>query len=345
MKTGIVKDWRYVEHKMGEWHPESPRRIQAIYEMLEEEKVFSSFPIIDPRPAKDEEIALIHTREYIEQIRETAGRERVYLDPDTSTSARSCEVALLAAGGLLVAADQVMEGKVQNGFALVRPPGHHAEASQARGFCIFNNIAIAARYLIERWSLRRILIVDWDIHHGNGTQNSFYSRSDVLYFSTHQYPHYPGTGHWSEIGSGKGEGFTVNVPLAPGKTDEDYLFIYRQVLGPIARSFRPDFILVSAGFDVFAGDPLGGMEISIAGLASLTAALMGLAHETAQDRILFTLEGGYNLFALKDGVKNVLLALNSREEKPAIEPIPSSALERELAPVIRVIEDFWPGIA
>ncbi|MFZ2054822.1 MAG: histone deacetylase [Candidatus Aminicenantales bacterium] len=342
MKTGIVKDWRYIEHNMGDAHPESPRRIQAIYEMLEEEKGLASLILVPPRPAKHEEVALIHTREYIEKTEETAGRERVYLDPDTSTSPRSYEVALLAAGGLLEAADRVMEGRIHNGFALVRPPGHHAEASQARGFCIFNNIAIAAQYLIEKWGLRRILIVDWDIHHGNGTQNSFYSRNDVLYFSTHQFPHYPGTGHWSEVGKGKGEGFTVNVPLAPGKADDDFLFIYRELLGPLAGAFKPEFILVSAGFDVFAGDPLGGMEVSVEGFGALTTELMGLARQTARDRILFTLEGGYNLFGLKDGVKTVLLTLNGREQKPSAKLSPSSALERELAPVFKVMKVFWP---
>jgi acetoin utilization deacetylase AcuC-like enzyme len=345
MKTGIVKDWRYAEHKMGDDHPESPQRIRVIYEMLEQEKIFSSFPIVEPRPAKHEEVALIHTREYIRQIEGTAGRDRVYLDPDTSTSPRSYEVSLLAAGGLLEAADRIMEGKIQNGFALVRPPGHHAEASQARGFCIFNNIAIAAQYLIEKWKLRRILIVDWDIHHGNGTQNSFFSRDDVLYFSTHQFPHYPGTGHWSEVGAGRGEGFTVNVPLAGGKADDDFLAIYRELLRPIAESFKPEFILVSAGFDTFAGDPLGGMEVSIEGFGALTAELMGLAREMSQNRMLLTLEGGYNLFGLKDGVKSVLLALSGRGQDPPASLSPSPALGRELAPVLKVMKAFWPAVA
>jgi acetoin utilization deacetylase AcuC-like enzyme len=345
MKTGIVKDWRYVEHTMGDHHPESPLRIQAIYEMLEEEKIFSTFPLIAPRTAKPEEIALIHTREYIDQIKATAGRQSVYLDPDTSTSPRSYEVALLAAGGLLEAVDRVMEEKIKNGFALVRPPGHHAEASQARGFCIFNNVAIAAQYLLERWGLRRVLIVDWDIHHGNGTQNSFFSRSDVLYFSTHQFPHYPGSGHWSEVGSGKGEGFTVNIPLAGGKTDDDFLSVYRELLLPVAESFKPEFILVSAGFDIFAGDPLGGMGLSVAGFGALTAELTGLAKKTSRNRILLTLEGGYNLIGLKDGVKSVLLALSGQERTSPAKLNPSGALERELAPVFNIMKSYWAGIA
>jgi acetoin utilization deacetylase AcuC-like enzyme len=342
MKTGIVKDWRYVEHNMGDAHPESPERIRAIYEMLEEEKRLASLALISPRPATEKEIALIHTQEYIEQIKESAGRERVYLDPDTSTSPRSYEVALLASGGLLEAADGIMTGKVGGAFALVRPPGHHAEASQAKGFCIFNNVAIAAQYLIDRWGLRRILIVDWDLHHGNGTQNSFYSRADILFFSTHQFPHYPGSGHWSEVGEGKGEGFTVNVPLTPGKTDDDFLFIYRRLLFPIAAAYKPEFILVSAGFDIFAGDPLGGMEVSVRGFGSMAGELLGLANQTAQNRLLFTLEGGYNLFGLSDGVKSVLLALSGQSSKAPAELRTSAALERELAPVFKSQKPFWP---
>lgn len=342
MKTGIVKDWRYLEHNMGDAHPESPERIRAIYKMLEEEKALASLHLIAPRPATEKEVALIHTQEYVEQIKETAGRERVYLDPDTSTSPRSYEVALLAAGGLLEAADRIMAGKVRSAFALVRPPGHHAEASQAKGFCLFNNVAIAAQYLVEKWGLRRVLIVDWDLHHGNGTQNAFYSRDDILFFSTHQFPHYPGTGHWSEVGDGKGEGFTVNVPLAPGKTDDDFLFIYRKLLAPIAAAYKPEFILVSAGFDIFAGDPLGGMEVSVKGFGAMAGELMNLAQQTAQGRLLLTLEGGYNLFGLQDGVRSVLLALDGQgSESPAKLSI-SASLERELGPVFKVQKAFWP---
>lgn len=342
MKTGVVKDWRYVEHNMGDAHPESPERIRAIYEMMEEEKRLASLAVITPRMATEKEIALIHTQEYVEQIKETAGRPRVYLDPDTSTSARSYEIALLAAGGLLEAADLIMDRKVDNAFALVRPPGHHAEASQAKGFCIFNNAAIAAQYLVEKWGLQRILIVDWDLHHGNGSQNAFYSRADVLYFSTHQFPYYPGTGHWSEIGEGKGKGFTVNVPLAPGKTEDDFLFIYGKLLSPISSAYKPEFILVSAGFDIFAGDPLGGMEVGVKGFAAMTRELTELARRTAQGRLLLTLEGGYNLFGLKDGVRSVLFALCGQESESRAKLSVSASLERELAPVIKAQKAFWP---
>jgi acetoin utilization deacetylase AcuC-like enzyme len=342
MSTGIVKDWRYTEHNMGAGHPEGPQRIEALNKMIEQEKAFSAFTIIEPRPATEEEVELIHTPAYFNRIKETSGRERVYLDPDTCTSARSYETALLAAGGLLKAADMIMEGKIQNGFALVRPPGHHAEASEARGFCIFNNIAIAAQYLIKKCGLKRVLIVDWDLHHGNGTQHSFYSRPDVLFFSTHQFPYYPGTGHWSETGSGEGEGFTVNVPLSPGKTDRDFHFIFERLLSPIASAYKPEFILVSAGFDIFEGDPLGGMNVTAEGFGVLAVDLVTLAQATARKRLLFTLEGGYNLFGLEDGVKNVLLVLGGKKKVRAEKARVAASAASELEPAFKTQKKFWP---
>jgi len=342
MSTGIVKDWRYTEHDMGAGHPEGPQRIEALNTMVEQENAFSAYTIIEPRPATEEEVELIHTSSYFNRIKETSGQERVYLDPDTCTSAQSYTTALLAAGGLLKAVDMIMGGEIQNGFALVRPPGHHAEASEARGFCLFNNIAIAAQYLIKKYGLKRVLIADWDLHHGNGTQHSFYSRSDVLYFSTHQFPYYPGTGHWSEIGTGEGEGFTVNVPLSPGKTDGDFHFIFERILSPIATGYRPEFILVSAGFDIFEGDPLGGMNVTAKGFGVLTADLMSMAQETAQKRLLFTLEGGYNLFGLEEGVKNVLLVLGGKEKARTTKAQVAAPTASELEPVFRVQKKYWP---
>lgn len=341
MKTGIVKDWRYMDHDMGAFHVESPQRIHAVYTMLEKEV---SFPYmeIEPRPAKEEEIEMVHSASYVRSIKETSGQERVHLDPDTSTSARSYETALLAAGGLLKAADLAVEGKIQNGFALVRPPGHHAEASRAMGFCLFNNVAVAAEYLIKKHGLSRILIVDWDLHHGNGTQHSFYDRRDVLYFSTHQFPYYPGTGDWDETGRGDGEGFTVNVPLAGGKTDEDYLFIFRKILSPIAAAYKPEFILVSAGFDICQADPLGGMRVSEQGFGALASELLGLARNLSSDRILFTLEGGYDLNGLRQGVKQVLLHLGGVAKKPDIEERISPLAMRELTPVFETQKKYWP---
>lgn len=329
-----------MDHDMGSLHVESPKRIEAIYQMLEKE---ISFPYlkIEPRAAYEDEIEMIHTSSYIHSIKDTAGKERVILDPDTSTSARSYEVALLAAGGVLKAIDLVMEGKIQNGFALVRPPGHHAEPSRAMGFCLFNNIAIGAEYLLKKHRLKRVMVVDWDLHHGNGTQHSFYSRKDVLYFSTHQYPHYPGTGHWNETGTGDGEGFTVNMPLSEGKTDEDYLYIFKNILSPIAAVYKPEFILLSAGFDIYYADPLGGMEISGAGFGTLMLELLEMADRNAKGRILAALEGGYNLQGLQEGVKHVIYHLAGKAEKPDIQAKSSPITEKELTPVFETQRKYW----
>jgi acetoin utilization deacetylase AcuC-like enzyme len=340
MKTGIVKDRRYMDHNMGHFHVETPQRLEAIYRMIDE-KILFSLNKIEPRPATKDELARIHTRDYIDRIESTAGKDLVQLDPDTSTSSKSWEVACLAAGGVLNAVDSILNQKIQNGFALVRPPGHHAEASRAMGFCLFNNIAIGAAHLIEKHGLKKILVVDWDLHHGNGTQNSYYDSDEVLYFSTHQFPHYPGTGHWNETGRGKGEGFTVNVPLRAGKTDGDYLHIFKKILRPIVSEYKPEFILVSAGFDIYEGDPLGGMQITKQGFGALAAELLDMAAEFSQKRLLCVLEGGYDLQGLQDGVEHVLYQLAGEASKPAVEPSLSPTTDQELAPVFETQKKFW----
>jgi len=245
-------------------------------------------------------------------------------------------------GGTIRAAEMIMEKKLDNAFALIRPPGHHAEADAARGFCIFNNIAIAAQSLVRRFGLKRILIVDYDLHHGNGTQHSFEERADVLYFSTHQFPHYPGTGYWAETGKGRGAGYTVNVPLAPGKSDRDFLYIFRRLLAPIARAFEPEFILVSVGYDIYAGDPLGGMELTIDGFGALAAEIRELAGSLSGGRVLYVLEGGYDLIGERDGVRRTLLALAGGESPAPAGLSVSAATEAELAPVFKTQKKYWP---
>ena len=343
MKTGIVKDRRYLDHHMGHFHVETPQRLEVIYSMIDD-KIPFSLENIEPRPATEKELSLIHTPYHVDMVKSTAGKEYVQLDPDTATSARSWDVACLAAGGVINAVDAIMEGKIQNGFALVRPPGHHAEASRAMGFCLFNNIAIGAAHLIRNHGLRRILVVDWDLHHGNGTQNSFYDSADLLYFSTHQFPHYPGTGHWNEVGEGKGEGFTVDVPLRAGKTDADYLHIFQHILRPISSEYKPEFILVSAGFDVYEGDPLGGMQITQQGFAALAAEVLDLAASFSQNRVLIALEGGYDLQGLQDGVEQVLYQLAGEATKPVIDMAPSPITGQELAPVIETQKKYWKSV-
>jgi acetoin utilization deacetylase AcuC-like enzyme len=325
---------------MGVFHVESPKRIASILDMIEDE---ISFPYlkISPRLATEEEILWNHSETHLDTIKNSAGKERVVLDPDTSTSALSYETALLAVGGLFQSLDLIFESEINNAFAPVRPPGHHAESGQAMGFCLFNNIALAAEYLLRKKGQKKLLIIDWDLHHGNGTQNSFYHRNDVLYFSTHQFPHYPGTGHWSETGNGDGQGFTVNIPLYPGKNDSDFLFIFQNILGPITAQFEPDTILVSAGFDVADSDPLGGMGITATGFGAMTAETKELAQKHCRDRLLIALEGGYDLQALREGSKQVILQLAGSERKPAISSSPSPRLERELEPVFKHLRSFW----
>jgi acetoin utilization deacetylase AcuC-like enzyme len=311
-RTGIVKDRRYMEHVMDPGHPESPERLGEIYQMIEEEEMRGRFlGKVRPRPATREEIEMVHSPAYIDLVASTADKPYVRLDMDTSTCAKSYETALLAAGGLLELIKVVMQGKLNNGFALVRPPGHHAERDRAMGFCLFNNIAIGARYALRNFSLQRILIVDWDVHHGNGTQNSFYEDPQVLYFSTHRYGFfYPGTGGATEVGKGRGEGFTVNVPFSTGASDADYGNIFEKLLKPIALEYQPQLILVSAGFDTHYNDPLGGMDVSEKGYARMTQILMEIAGATAQGKLVLTLEGGYNVTSQKRSVKAVLEELS-----------------------------------
>ena len=307
-KTGIVRENRFMEHVMGAGHPECPERLEAIYQMLDQDMkdVLINIPV---REALESELLYVHIPRYIEQIAATDGVESTYLDPDTQTSAGSYKAALLAAGGLCEAVRMVNAGELDNAFALVRPPGHHAEKSRAMGFCLFNNVAIAAMYARKDLGLDRILIVDWDVHHGNSTQHSFESDDSILYFSSHQYPHYPGTGSYGEIGINDGKGYTVNVPLPTGYADGDFVSIYNKVLKPVTLEYKPDFILVSAGFDIYYRDPLSSMNVTPAGFAGLTRTIMNLADECCDGKMVITLEGGYHINGQMDSVKAVLQEL------------------------------------
>jgi acetoin utilization deacetylase AcuC-like enzyme len=310
-RTGVVKDRRYLEHVMDPGHPESPERLREIYQGIEEEEMKGRvLAKVKPRAASREELEMVHSPAYIDLIASTAGKPYVRLDGDTSTCAKSYEAALLAAGGFLELIKVVMQGKLDNGFALVRPPGHHAERDRAMGFCLFNNVAIGAHYALKNFPLQKILIVDWDVHHGNGTQNSFYEDPRVLYFSTHRYAFYPGTGAATEVGRGQGEGFTVNIPLSPGAGDTEYGIIFEKILRPVALEYQPQLILVSAGFDTHYNDPLGGMEVTERGFARMTQILMEIAAATTEGKLAVTLEGGYNVAAERRSVKAVLEELS-----------------------------------
>jgi acetoin utilization deacetylase AcuC-like enzyme len=342
---GVLRDSRFLNHIAGSGHVESPERLRVIYEHLDRQEEAVLYHTVTPRMATREELGWNHTPEYIERIARTEGQDFRWLDPDTMTSSGSWEAACLAVGGVFSLMEAIAAKRLKNGLALVRPPGHHAEKDEARGFCLFNNVALGAHYARKVLGYKRILIADWDLHHGNGTQRSFYSDPDVLYFSTHQYPYYPGSGAVEQLGEGAGKGFTVNVPLSPGAGDEDFAAIYSRLLVPIAKSFSPNFILVSAGFDVCDRDPLGGMSVTSAGFAWLAKVLLDLAARCCHGRILFCLEGGYNLTGLRDGVHAVLhecVGLSILDKETELRLKSPGDGPRVIDHVIKAQSDYWP---
>jgi acetoin utilization deacetylase AcuC-like enzyme len=317
MKAGLVYDPIYLEHDTGD-HVENSRRLVEAMSYLKETGIKEKLTCLSPRSASLEELEMVHAPEYISYVKSKAEKGGGWLDPDTVMSPKSYEAALYAAGGVLVAVEAVMKGKVDNAFALVRPPGHHAIQDRAMGFCIFNNVAIAAKFALSKLNLNRVLIADFDVHHGNGTQDAFYADPEVLYFSTHQYPFYPGTGWMDETGTGEGEGTTVNFPMAAGWGDEECLRAFSEVLVPVARRFQPQLVLVSAGFDAHWADQLANMKVTITGFAQMAMILKELAAELCQGRLVFTLEGGYNLRVVASSIKAVFDVLlgNSKIDDP-----------------------------
>jgi len=312
MKTALVYDPIYLEHNTGN-HVENRERLSTTTSLLEESGIMKKLLLLSPRPASIDELSLVHAHEYIAYIKNQAEKGGGWLDADTIMSPASYEVALYAAGGVLRAVEAVMTNEADNAFALVRPPGHHATCWQAMGFCLFNNVAVAAKFALSNFNISRVLIVDFDVHHGNGTQDAFYADSHVLYFSTHQYPLYPGTGSINETGSGEGEGLTVNVPLLAGWGDEECLRVFNEVLVPVAERYQPQLILVSAGYDAHWADDIALMQVSVTGFARMVHVLKYLARKLSLERIVFTLEGGYHLQALASSVKATLeVLMNSR---------------------------------
>lgn len=341
--TLLFSDDSCLAHETPYDHPESPRRLRAILDSLSKSPIPGT-AWAPARPATREELLLVHREAYVDRILELRGRA-TRLDYDTWLSTGSVDAALLAAGATIEAARALCEGRAKNAFALVRPPGHHAEPDRAMGFCIFNNAAIAAAAARAQLGRERILLVDWDVHHGNGTQEMFWKRSDVLYFSTHRAPpFYPQTGRLEEVGEGEGRGFNVNLPLPAGMKDDDFVALHRGILEPIAADFRPDLVIVSAGFDTHRDDPLGGMGMSKAGFFALTSILRGIAEREAGGRLLLVLEGGYDLEGLASGVRACLEAMTAEEcpPPPAAEPGPEARRILQSAGALHA--ETWPSL-
>ncbi len=340
LKTAIVTDRAYLKHFAGRSHPERPERVAAMIEMAESLRR-PNLQILAPRPATVKEIELCHGTDYIASIKRSASGARFDFDPDTHSCPETYATALLAAGGVLTAAEAVLDGEADNAFAIVRPPGHHARPSRAMGFCFFNNVAIAAQWLLKTRGLERVMIVDWDLHHGNGTQEIFYESPRVLYASTHQYPHYPGTGSIHEMGAGPGTGYTVNAPMPAEYGDDDYLRFFDEFILPIGRKFKPEFIIVSCGFDCHFRDPLGDMRVSEDGFVAMTRRVKELAAEYCDGAMIAALEGGYDLAALADSGRAVIDELGHE----AGEPIAKARGGERVMPIIeraaRGVGKFW----
>ena len=311
MTTGFVFDDVFLHHQTGIGHPECAARLSATMKHLTALPLYEELERYTPLPVEQELIAANHSPAYLDRARQTCASGHSYLDSmDVSVSEASYDVALKAAGATIALAEGVIDREIDNGFALVRPPGHHAERDQAMGFCILNNVAILARYLQARHGLGKVMILDWDVHHGNGTQHTFEEDPSVLFVSTHQYPFYPGTGAWSETGIGKGSGATVNCPMPAGSSDEQYEAVFMEKVLPAIDDFKPEFVIISAGFDAHRDDPLGEINLSTGFYGWMTARVMEMADKHAGGRIVSVLEGGYNLSMLPLCIEEHLKALS-----------------------------------
>jgi acetoin utilization deacetylase AcuC-like enzyme len=340
MATGYVYDPIYLEHDLR-GHPENQQRLRTVLKVLADRGMLDRLVPIPAVPITPERLERVHTASYIAQVQRVAGQGGGHLDADTYVRPASYDAGLMAAGGLVGATRAVLDGEVHNAFALVRPPGHHALRARGMGFCLFNNVAVAARYALAERGLDRVLIMDFDVHHGNGTQDEFDSDPAVMYISTHQSPYYPGTGDWREVGRGAGEGTIVNVPLGGSVGDSGFARIFAEIVGPVAWRFQPQLILVSAGYDAHWDDPLAYMQLSVGGYSAVARALKELAEELCDGRLVFTLEGGYHLEALAYSVLNTYGVLLGDEGWQLVDPLGPSpfgerCVDQEIARVKRV---------
>ena len=342
LRVGLYDDPLFRKHDAGYGHPERPDRLEAVRRGIWQAGLEPQLQMLAPRPATSAELLRVHTAGHLANVASTEGRVHSF-DPDTQAGPQSYEAALLAAGAVVDAVDRVLDGTLDRAFCAVRPPGHHALPNRAMGFCLFGNVAVGAAHALSR-GLHRVLIVDFDVHHGNGTQAMFYGDKRVLYVSSHAWPFYPGTGGLDEVGEGAARGFTVNLPLPGALGDRDYASVYRQIVGPIGRAFDPELVLVSAGFDAHRGDPLAGMDLTAAGYGELMDVCVGTASGAAQGRIVAVLEGGYGLPALAQSTAAaVRVLLGERPEPLALST--SEPIVEMIGGYRRALKPFWPVLA
>jgi acetoin utilization deacetylase AcuC-like enzyme len=325
MTTIYATHPRYTEHDFP-GHPENAERIRAVWQGLDDSGVAARMQRVQPQPVDTDRVLAVHTAEYLDVLRRVdAGDRTTFLDPDTYAGPDALTIALLSAGGAVEAVDAVLGGSADNALAAIRPPGHHALAGRAMGFCLLGNIAIAVRHAQNRYGVERVLIVDYDVHHGNGTEAMFYDDPSVLYISTHQYPFYPATGAATDVGVGPGTGYTVNIPLPAGSGDATYATVFEQIIWAAAERFEPQLILVSVGFDAYWDDPLAGMQLTLSGYSHLAGEVIRMAQRLCGGKIVFLLEGGYNLDALRYGASNIGRLLLG---EPPTDPLGSPPLTR-----------------
>lgn len=343
-RTALVWDDSFKAHLAdAPGHPETPERLTAMYNALRTRGLDRSTLTLPLRVATEEDITLVHSLAHLRQVEGSRHENFSAIDPDTWMTSGSYEAAMTAAGSSIALVDAILDDVADNGFALVRPPGHHAVPRRGMGFCLFNNVAIAAEHLLRRRGLAKVAVVDFDVHHGNGTQDAFYDRADLLYVSTHQSPFYPGSGHFDEVGEGAGKGYTVNLPLLPGNGDHEYLLLFTHIIVPILEEYAPDFLLVSAGYDLHRADPIGGMQLSTEGITRIAALLCDCARRVCKGRVAFFLEGGYNLEASAACVVPTVETLQGvLESSAAIQPqIPGSRILPVLRQAKTTLSPHW----
>jgi len=325
-QASVVKDQLYLEHKPGHTHPEHPHRLRSIYRMLEKDFA-GGLNVVEPVMASLDQIELVHTSTYIKKVLKTAEHNFTSLAPDTPASAETFRTACSAVGGCLEGLKALVSGDSNTCFSLIRPPGHHALPDRAGGFCIFNNIGITARYAIKEYKIPRLLIIDWDVHHGNGVNHLFYDRKEILYMSTHDSFLYPYTGDWEETGKGEGEGYTINIPIPREFHDEDLFHLYKGVVSPVIDRYRPQLILVCAGFDAHQDDPIGRSRMTETAFKWLTQLLLALREEVNRPPMLFALEGGYDFRSLTACVREVLAIMTGNNPRGPLPEITSQLAE------------------